>query len=651
MRRLQLGGHVTYLENDLSPLETNLSVKIFLGSNFKRDPQLIALDEESTDQKYAVLVEGLLSRRAGHLSTTARLSIASFAITDNEFGAPCYIDTGTAHVQLVDVQRDIAKNGVFEHVLPFTMHTVDNLVKGKIRLTLDRLDMGGIQFAQVGSLISANVQQQGRRLMEYIQSTMKLTDSMDDTIPGTDNIKAPYDISENGMEYTEGVPLPFFALAKYETPESNVGFWNNALEVVMKRENQRPEDYMRMDHTHQSKVMALLNCFVAQYLDYIGDHVDRNTRFKKYNSTLKVGAENMGALGTWSGDCEDTAIMVAATFDAMAEVDFTGSKYAHIFTHILNEIQVNYVPMMSLDVVHGAKVADNTQSVGAHLNTMLIPVRFVREALERHPSGKELSRRVRWPDISRAPEGRYETNRPTLASNANMIQEVLPTLTGEGTGKFDPLGMVGNEQDDIARERTLIYRLKSLEGLKKDLVHGHGEASQFYMGHLMCITRFFMKQGIPVGSFIYGTLNEKKRAGCTRGAYYTDLVAQDERITFIPHPPVPTDIMEFIDDVCLNRTPPNKFILDENANLPVRNALLDKLVATDFSKGRIDSSKGVSKVQVLARPHQLSESGINELIQELHYVNGMIKVTYELEPITNTIHGYRILFHVQKQSE
>ena len=100
----------------------------------------------------------------------------------------------------------------------------------------------------------------------------------------------------------------------------------------------------------------------------------------------------------------------------------------------------------------------------------------------------------------------------------------IPVLVGEGTGKFDPLG----DPDKYAQVRGAIYGLPIMSPFKKDILHAHGEESQFYMGHLLGITDFFFNMGVNVGGFVYGTVNSKSRGGWTRGAYYTDLVNQKE---------------------------------------------------------------------------------------------------------------------------
>lgn len=116
---------------------------------------------------------------------------------------------------------------------------------------------------------------------------------------------------------------------------------------------------------------------------------------------------------------------------------------------------------------------------------------------------------------------------------------------------------------------------------------------------------------------------------------------------FVPHPPVPTDVMQLVDDVAINRVPPNKYVLSEDAKLHTRDPLLDKLVQTTYDTS--SSGGPTSAVPIYVRPHQLSERLVDRMISDLRYVSGLQRVSYELEPITDTIYGYRVLFHISQQ--
>lgn len=611
-----MDGKIQYVECKLSPAENNLRVMAFLGANFKRDPQTILIDESTTDKDYPLRVEGCLPRRNGNISAMSRLSFASFVQTENDFGAPCFVDTGTNHLFLGDILAGIKDRGVYEKDLPLVMHTADDLVKGTVRVSISKLDMGGIEMDE--PMLEAEISAEGESMMNYIQQTMAVEESVPDTLLGkTENIKAPYDISESGLEFTNGTPLPVMAYAKFEVPESNGRFWDNALEQVMKRQSLSTDAYWKMGHAGKADTLARVSVYMAQYMDYISDEVDRNMRNEHYNRALKSMFENFGDAGTThSGDCEDTGLFIAMTYDAFMEHDMEDARNKDVLED-MQSIGRHYIPLMSLDVVHGAKVADQTEQVGAHLNTMFFPIHYFRKALEKHPEGKYLSQKVKWPDT-----------------------DDYPFLTGEGTGKFDPLG----GPDEIAEQRQIIYSVPSTGGFKKDLTHPIGAPSSFYLGSLMGITNYFLKQNVPIGSFVYGTVDPlHSKQGWTRGAMYTHMINERTDVVLVPHPPVPAKTLDLINEATLSRVPPRKLVLSEDSPLPVRNKELDRLAAA------FNQPKGPSvPVPIYMCPHQLNARIVDRMMSDFRQVPELSHITYDLEPITDDFYGYRVLFHVLK---
>ena len=621
MKTLQIKGSLQYVECDLSQKESHLGVKLYLSSHFKREPDTILMDETNLKKTYPLEITGKLPRREKSIKHNESIGASSFAVTTNEFGAPVYIDVGTFHIPIQSMLDEFNRNGSFEHVIPFVVHPADNFIKGKVKLRIDSIDLGGIKFDT--SKINAHMvgEEQAVHISNYINSTMSMVEHIQETFPAAQNVQAPCEISESGLEFTEKVPIPFVGYALYETPQSNAGFWENTFEVICKRDGIPTGSFKKMDSIHKARTLVSMASYVSQYLDYISDTIDKNVRNRPYNPSLKQGFENMGSF-SWGGDCEDTGKDIIMLYSSFMEHNIEQSKYKNEFSE-LKRIGKYYIPLMSLDVVHGAKVADQTEQIGAHLNTMFVPAHYFKEMLEKHPEGKKLSQKTQWPDLSQYKD--------------------LPVLVGEGTGKFDPLG----GPDDIHKERVAIYSLSSMAPFKKDIMHGIGEESNFYIGHLMGITDYFFKQGLDVGGFLYGNINSKAPGGWTRGVYYTDLVNRKDHLALIPHPRVPPTVMETMNDVASMRTPPNKLILDENAPVAITNPLLDRITQTYPVRGSI--SNDIAQVPVYIRPHQISSKLVDRMIGELRNVSNLRGVTYELEPITNTIHGYRVLFHVEKE--
>jgi hypothetical protein len=251
---------------------------------------------ERVGESHTVTVSGSLSKAHREIPPTACIGLASFAWRENEFRVPCLLDTGTTHLALGDIVRDIQSKGQFEHDMPLVMHTADYLVKGKIRI---RIEPQHVQLGQVRiqDSVQINASLVGKSMLSYIQGTIQAGQQMQDTIRGTQNMRVPIDCSESGIEMTGNTPLPAAAYVMAETPRSNSRFWLNAYQTVMKRDGLRPEEWSRLNMEGKARTMALVASYLPQYLDYVSDTVVRNTGIQGY--------ENFDdSLTTWSGDCE-----------------------------------------------------------------------------------------------------------------------------------------------------------------------------------------------------------------------------------------------------------------------------------------------------------------------------------------------------------
>ena len=357
MRNVKLSFSIQYTECDLAPkfAEHDPKLYLYLDGHFKRNLVELPLDEDDLSKVYKGSVEGAVARRIGDLSSTTSFCIASSAMRPIEGpgkGVEMPQDTGVTHVRIKDIQEGLERQGYFEAHLnlelkvtkPLGQMSASGVVKGKLlfRVERDGLDTDGVQFKDVPTL-SAPVGETAQSMVNYIQDTMKVEGAMGNTIPGTDRVRVPFDYSESGIAWSEvettyssyigagmaspSIPLPAAAYVKFEIPETNLKFWENALNTVLTRENMTTHDFQRMDNDQKARLMVLVNVYLTQYFDYvgkkklslrprsasftshnslfIGDTVDRNNRHEQYQARLRQGYENFGdPLVFWSGDCK-----------------------------------------------------------------------------------------------------------------------------------------------------------------------------------------------------------------------------------------------------------------------------------------------------------------------------------------------------------
>lgn len=341
MRTVNIKFSLQYLECDLAApfAEHSPELVIFLDGHFKRKPARVKLDENDLKKIYNLQVSGSIARRLGNIPLTTSIGIASFAKRKNNFGVTCLMDTGTTHITLGEISKQM-KEGSFEKELELILHTTSPIgnnnngteqvvKKGKLLFKIQDFNLGGVEFKKNNQTpLSAPFGEAQQSMMQIIQTTMQVRNSLGDTIPGTSQIACPFDMGESGETWQElqleanalnedefsigndvagipNIPLPAAAYAKFETPETNLKFWENAFQTVMDRDGLSVHQYDDLDFSEKARTMVLVNTYLTQYLDYISDTVDRNNRHFEYQARLKQGFENFGdPLVTWSGDCE-----------------------------------------------------------------------------------------------------------------------------------------------------------------------------------------------------------------------------------------------------------------------------------------------------------------------------------------------------------
>src|SRR5690348_12519261 len=119
-----------YASTNYSPTEYNPIIKCYLDGRFHRTPTNISLMDGKQKQ---VALSGTL-REGFKITTTTALCFASIAWRQNETGSPCQMDTGVAHVEFGDIEREIKQHGRFDRVVPLKMYTVDQYQKAELHL-------------------------------------------------------------------------------------------------------------------------------------------------------------------------------------------------------------------------------------------------------------------------------------------------------------------------------------------------------------------------------------------------------------------------------------------------------------------------------------------------------------------------------------
>lgn len=613
MKPVTINVLIRYTNEDFSPAERNPFVKCFLDARFHRDAVKVHLEDGKT---HRVTVSGVL-RDSYRITHSTALCFASVAWRANESGNPCMLDTGVAHVTLSEISEGIKASGRFVRDMPLVMHTAERLCKASIEISIDRLDVDvpppPISASVAGSRASA----------DYINATLQMEQRMRETFgPQTANMRIPYDYSESGIQSSAtGVPLPAVAYVLSEVPRTNDHYWENAFTTIMARDDLTTGDWKRLNLQGKARASIHMVCYIAQYLDYIGDTVDTNRRSQgPYNPQRVKPYENFGdGIGLVAGDCEDlgTANLQATNAFIDHVFDPSGPLYDELIE--AQGIVRRYVPPLSLDVVRGQQVKDSVASYGAHMNDNYIPIDMFEEwsgvgpAKRRSPVGRSL------PPAKRGGES-----------------DRLPFLVGEGTGMYECLGV----ENPLLPIMTYIYSIPSLEGFKKPITHRAGEPGNFFVGSLVGLTDYYYRRGLASApmSFWYVT-----REGMTRGASYEDMMNHPERVGIVMHPPVSRELMAEMKEQTLRRLPPEPLVLSPLAKDAKRRhySPLDHIVRSIDALNRPPGNPH-HYAPVYVRPHNLQMPLARQIAADLTAKQRVWKVEYRLEEITDSIYGYAV---------
>lgn len=669
MATVRLHYQLEYIECDLADerVENKPVLRVYYDTHFIRSEagggiNTIELDEHDLTHIYkGTLVAETNALMSNKIPATSCIGFAQYAQRRNEYDMSCYTNAGTAHVSVGDIfdAMVVKKKPMYVKERPLLLETTrltgDPVKKGVIRFRVTKLEMG----PRVGMIrrelcpLGAPVEQIDNMLEAFIQRRVKYEGAMVDTWPGIKNVRAPMDISSAGIELTHKCFVPVEGFAIEEPFECNLGYFENAYRQVMARKNLNPDtDFNAMDRIHKAEVMAQICTYAAQSFDYISDTVDRSNRnIGTYQPSLRVGFEDFNNMGTTlSGDCEDGAKLTQLIFGALKNLDV---KNGSAPLKELHEISQHYTYFLTLATVHGAKAEDQTEHIGAHMYGMLLPPHQIKEALATNDLGLQLLNKL-----------------PIAPQKGN---DCLPTLFCEGTGRIRPLGpgptmsvhecvrsaaYVGQladshpmSYDPLIMERRLIgVRMQSKGGLKTEIPHDYGAPSNFYLGNLLFVTDEWVKLGYNVGAFICGNVDKSQRV-ITRGAKFVDIINQLDTFAMIPCEPIPQPIMDITREAVALRAPSRPFLYDPKKQVagPEKNKELERLKSS-INNLRRQGESPYGSVDVFMRDHQFNAASISRMIQDLKQIGPLYKVDYQMQPITNAVHTYRVMLFLDKNA-
>lgn len=627
MKTTSIGFTVQLIENDLSPNERFPVLDCFLDARWERDPVRVKL----LNQPQKVVLTGKLDRNTRTLPISAGMGFASWAWRKNDDDNFCLVDTGVNQLYLGYISQKLKKNGEFSVDFPLIMNTVQQLKKGVLRVTFNANDFDVCNIP-IEMNISASIASIGSRMNGYINETMQTEQAMPETLPGTERMRIPFNYSESGMQSTGGEPLPAASYVLAEIPKDNTLFWENVHNMVMDRDGSTWE-HLTLEGKARATVLTI--CYTAQYLDYIPDKVDRNMQKSKALKPLEP-CENFGNAGaTWSGDCEDLAMLETQCRNALRRHTFPpGQKYDKF--REMQRIVENYMNPMTLAAVNGMQVRDQEAQLGAHMNNTFIPIEMFIGEMNKTREGREMLKTLPLPKDDEIIKG-------------------LPLMIGEGTGMYEPLGF----KNPRLSVMSYVYQAPSLSFAKKPIENERHPADDdeqhpddvekkksFFEAMLTLITDYFSQRGAPT-PLSFWACTEQPNGTLTRGAKYTDMINHPERVAFRPQQNIPIPVMGLVNEAIKMRVPPRPLVLTE-MEAHKKNHHLEKLckAVADFKRKQGDPR---DNAPVYIRPHQLSDKRIDRMISDFQRLRNVCKVDYKLERITDEIWGYRMNVYVNRE--
>ena len=656
-RSIQIDFELQYVECDLADerFENHPVVQLYLSRQFDRRAttggQLsIPLDEHRLGKVYSGTLKGTLSRKYNGIPSMSAIGIRSYAQHREDHGHPCFVNVGTSHAYMHQILGEYDQKVQYDHQHDLLMRTtvvgVYSLVKkGVVRLTVKRVQLGhGITgLDSAASPLQAPIAQTEQLLSEYIQRTLHIEQQLPDVIDGMQRIRAPMDISQEGIESTGDAFLPIAAFAMCEVPETNANFYINAMETVMRRRNLKREQFKTLSQHEKVRILGLMIGHSVQSLDYIGDSVELSNRKDRFARRQKVGTEEFSDLFyTLAGDCEDGARAALAVQKGLHNTHFVDADMNE-----LKRISQKYIPMMTLAVVHGAKAGDHTEQVGAHMYLAMVPEHQMREGLQRTAPGRQMLSQMGPMEAYRGKSPFVSAPSSTAArsSHATTLKD-LPPISVEGTGVIDPLGY---KDPLLEKRRYLAQHMTAYTWAKTEIPHEEQGESGFYYVDVSGVTSHYIDQGVNIGSFWYGTVDPEHHSytGMKRGVLYTDRLKDSDRFALMPQPPMSKQMMDVIEAAIALQPPPRPLTLHYDQDMgPDTHSLLDELCEHVESLGR-DASGAGDSVDLYILPSQLTRAEIDQMKSNAYDAERLVKAAYTKENVTNDIWIYRVQLYIK----
>ena len=570
-RLFKIGFTLKYIECDLADkrVESNPVIQLYLSNHFVRNIESggivnITLDEDNLEKEYSGSLIGTLDRKHQYLSPTAAIGISSYAIHRADNGAACYVNVGTSHASIHAIVDDVKKHGVYDHTHDLIIRTavvsgLEPIKKGVIELRINSVEYHpSVKLAQVSALTESPLSSIESGIDAYIKMCMDIETAYPDLLDGVQRVRAPYDLSQTGIESTGRTFLPIGAFALSDPPESNAEFFRNALECVMARRGMTIEGQWN-DFGTREKTWALASVisFGVQTFDYISDAVETGNR------RLKIRGQHVGtdefsySWITASGDCEDGGGAIKLGLEALKRVQFdSNDKHYHPLIELQNMAKNDYTAFMNLAVVRGQQISD-TAGYGAHMYLHMIPNHQVDAALSKTMRGRKLLERLK------------PATPPMVGRQAVALKKEYSSAVCEGTGFLDPMGY---NHPNLKQMMEANRHMTSMAIMKGEIPRAESPSdSNFYVAPLFGITnRYVDEHGIPIAGFIFGTVNPKYNPSdphnvheMVRGVLFTDVVDGNDNFALDPQPPMSPALMAIVKEAVTLVPPCRALTLDK----------------------------------------------------------------------------------------